>query len=70
MRIDFDPAKNAKNIMERSLSFEHAAAFDFLSATFLMTSGRIMANSAKSLSVIWTDCIFFASCKFLTASAS
>ncbi|PPK71755.1 hypothetical protein B0F88_106106 [Methylobacter tundripaludum] len=36
MRIDFDPAKNAKNIMERSLSFERAAEFDFLSATFLI----------------------------------
>jgi uncharacterized DUF497 family protein len=36
MRIDFDPAKNAKNIRERSLSFERAAEFDFLSATFLI----------------------------------
>jgi len=36
MRIDFDPDKNAKNIMERSLSFEGAAEFDFLSATFLI----------------------------------
>jgi len=36
MRIDFDPDKNAKNILERSLSFERAAEFDFLSATFLI----------------------------------
>lgn len=36
MRIDFDPDKNAKNILERNLSFERAAEFDFLSATFLI----------------------------------
>jgi hypothetical protein len=35
MIIDFDPAKNAKNIRERGLSFERAAEFDFLSATYL-----------------------------------
>ena len=35
MLIDFDPAKNAKNIRERGLSFERAAEFDFLSATYL-----------------------------------
>lgn len=36
MRIDFDPDKNAKNILERNLSFERAEEFDFLSATFLI----------------------------------
>ncbi len=36
MLIDFDPAKNAKNIRERGLSFERAAEFDFLSATYLL----------------------------------
>lgn len=36
MRIDFDPTKNAKNILERGLSFERVAEFDFLSATFLI----------------------------------
>ena len=34
MRIDFDPAKNAKNIMERGLSFEHVTEFDFETAQF------------------------------------
>jgi uncharacterized DUF497 family protein len=36
MLIDFDPVKNAKNIRERGLSFERAAEFDFLSATYLL----------------------------------
>jgi hypothetical protein len=34
--IDLDPAKNAKNIRERGLSYERAAEFDFLSATYLL----------------------------------
>ena len=34
MRIDFDPAKNAKNIMERGLSFERVTEFDFETAQF------------------------------------
>ncbi len=33
MRIEFDPAKNERNIRERGLSFERAADFDFESAT-------------------------------------
>jgi uncharacterized protein len=36
MKIDFDPAKNAKNIRERGLSFERAAEFAFLSAIYLL----------------------------------
>ena len=32
MIIDFDPAKNARNITERELSFERAEEFDFGSA--------------------------------------
>ena len=36
MKIDFSPTKNAKNILERGLSFERVAEFDFLSATFLI----------------------------------
>ncbi|MFY8105702.1 MAG: BrnT family toxin [Elstera sp.] len=34
MKIVFDPAKNARNIEERQLSFERAAAFDFVSALY------------------------------------
>jgi uncharacterized DUF497 family protein len=34
MKIDFDPAKNALNILDRGLSFEHAAEFDFETADF------------------------------------
>jgi len=40
MEIDFDPDKNAKNILERGLSFERAVEFDFLSATFLIDERR------------------------------
>lgn len=32
LEIDFDPAKNARNIRERGLSFERAAEFDFTTA--------------------------------------
>lgn len=32
MNIEFDSAKNRKNIAERHLSFERAADFDFVSA--------------------------------------
>ena len=40
MRIDFDHAKNAKNIRERGLSFERAEEFDFLSATYLLDNRK------------------------------
>jgi len=32
VKIDFDPAKNEKNIRERGLSFERAGDFDFVTA--------------------------------------
>ncbi|HXH72846.1 MAG TPA: BrnT family toxin [Mariprofundaceae bacterium] len=35
MEIEFDPAKNEKNIRERGLSFEAVAEFDFESAVFM-----------------------------------
>jgi uncharacterized DUF497 family protein len=35
MGIDYDPAKNERNIRERGLSFERAADFDFSTAVFL-----------------------------------
>jgi len=34
MEIDFDPAKNAKNIRERGLSFARVSKFDFVTALF------------------------------------
>jgi uncharacterized protein len=33
--ITYDPAKNARNIRERGLSFDRAADFDFSAAVFL-----------------------------------
>ena len=32
MRIEFDPAKNERNIRERNLSFDRVAQFDFSTA--------------------------------------
>ena len=40
MEITFDPAKSAKNIRERGLSFIRAADFDFEGATFLLDERR------------------------------
>lgn len=40
MEITFDPAKNARNIRSRGLSFERAAEFDFEGATFLVDDRR------------------------------
>jgi uncharacterized DUF497 family protein len=36
MIIEFDPAKNAKNVEERGLSFERAVDFDFETALFTL----------------------------------
>ena len=40
MKIDFDPAKNAKNIRERGLSFERVVEFDFETAKFAIDNLR------------------------------
>lgn len=32
MKVEYDPAKNARNVRERGLSFERAAEFDFETA--------------------------------------
>ncbi len=34
MKIEFDPAKNSKNIEQRNLSFTRVAEFDFSTAQF------------------------------------
>jgi uncharacterized DUF497 family protein len=40
MKIEFDSAKNAKNIQERGLSFEQVAEFNFKSAQFTIDNRR------------------------------
>jgi uncharacterized DUF497 family protein len=40
MKIEFDPAKNSRNIQERNLGFEHAADFDFETAQFVIDNRR------------------------------
>ena len=41
MQIDFDPAKNLRNIAERSLSFELAGEFDFDTAIIWMDARKV-----------------------------
>ena len=40
MKIEFDPEKNNKNIIERSLSFEKVKNFDFKTALFEIDNRR------------------------------
>lgn len=40
MAIDYDPAKNARNIAERGLPFNRVARFDFESALFSVDTRR------------------------------
>ncbi len=40
MQIEFDPAKNEKNIRERGLSFERVTEFDFETAVFHVDDRR------------------------------
>lgn len=40
MKIDFDPAKNERNIRERGLSFERVAEFDFETAAYEVDARR------------------------------
>lgn len=40
MLIEFDPAKNERNITNRALSFERTADFDFDSALFAIDERR------------------------------
>jgi uncharacterized DUF497 family protein len=36
MRVEFDPAKNERNIRERGLPFERAVEFDFETAVYVL----------------------------------
>ncbi|WP_326542729.1 BrnT family toxin [Pseudorhodoferax sp.] len=44
MRIAFDAAKNGRNIAERGLSFESAAAFDFSTAIVAVDDRKAYAE--------------------------
>ncbi|MGZ8096663.1 MAG: BrnT family toxin [Methylosarcina sp.] len=54
MIIEFDPAKNLKNIRERRLSFERAADFDFETAVF-MTDDRRDYGEVRRIGVGYLD---------------
>lgn len=48
MIIEFDPAKNLKNIRERGLSFERATDFDFETAVFMTDDRRDYGEVRRS----------------------
>jgi hypothetical protein len=50
--ISFDPAKNARNIRERGLSFERAADFDFATAVF---NSEIRKGEIRRIAVGYLD---------------
>jgi uncharacterized protein len=54
MKIEFDPAKNAKNIQQRGLSFERVAEFDFLNAAYL-TDNRFDYGEIRQIAVGYLD---------------
>jgi uncharacterized DUF497 family protein len=54
MIIEFDPAKNARNIAERGLSFELAVDFDFETAKVWQDTRSNTLNRALLPLVIWT----------------
>ena len=45
MRIDFDPAKNERNVRKRGLSFARAAEFDFSSALIAVDDRRLYGET-------------------------
>lgn len=52
MRITFDPVKNARNIRERDLPFELAAAFEFETA-YIETDSRREYGEARYIALGW-----------------
>ena len=52
MRITFDPVKNARNIRERDLQFELAAAFEFETA-YIETDSRREYGEARYIALGW-----------------
>jgi len=52
MAIEYDPAKNDRNIRERGLSFDRAADFDFESALFFT---EIRKGEARRVAIGYLD---------------
>ena len=56
MQVEFDPAKNERNIRERGLSFERAADFDFETAVTREDTRRDYGESRfRSLGFIGSE---------------
>ncbi len=54
MKLIYDPAKNAKNIAERGLSFERAVDFDFETA-LTWVDNRKAYGETRLCSIGWLD---------------
>lgn len=54
MKIDYDPAKNQRNIVERGLSFDRAAQFNFTTAIFRKDT-RCDYNEVRNIAVGYLD---------------
>jgi len=54
MKITYDPAKDAKNIRERNLSFGRAVEFDFEGATFLLDE-RLDYGETRRVAIGYLD---------------
>ena len=52
MAIEYDPAKNERNIRERGLSFDRAADFDFATAVF---NTEIRQGEVRRIAVGYLD---------------
>lgn len=65
MEIDFDPAKNARNIRERGLSFERAADFDWATALHLLDERRDYGETRR-IAVGYLDQRLHVLCYLLT----
>ncbi len=54
MNITFDPAKSARNVALRGLSFERAAEFGFTGATYLVDDRRDY-NEVRRIAIGYLD---------------
>jgi uncharacterized DUF497 family protein len=58
VEIIYDPAKNARNIRERGLSFDSAAEFDFDTALLEIDDRRDYGETRLvALGILETDCM-------------
>ena len=54
MKIEFDPEKNARNMLLRGISFEEAVRFEWESAVIIPDAAEIMVSHVTGLSASLT----------------